>query len=122
MENVHTLMVFVQGQAQAVVLQYKTPMQANDAHDMIFVGAGRVTISDDYGRRLTVKPSDVQMALVQDIDLAIDGNVASMVKNNLVQALTQMRTQSEMDGDPKMKAAVTRAQLTQGLNGGAIRQ
>jgi hypothetical protein len=121
-ENIHTLMLFISGQTQAVVLQYKTPMQANDAHDAAVGKAERVTICDDYGRRLTVRPTDVQMALVQDIDLATDGNVASMVKNNLVQALTQMRTQNEMDADPKVKAAVVRSQLQQGAGGGAFRQ
>ncbi len=122
MDNVFTLMVFPHGQTQAVVLQFKTPMSANDAHDLCVGEAARVTISDDYGRRLTLKPADVQMALVQDIDAATEGNVASMVKNNIIQALTQMRTQNEMDGDPKVKAAVVRSQLQQGAQGGAFRQ
>ena len=122
-ENVHTLMVFVPNQAQAVVLQYKTPMAANDAQDLCVDEAAR---SHDQpmimAAELTLKPADVQMALVQDIDAATEGNVASMVKNNIIQALTQMRTQNEIESDPKVKAAVVRSQLQQGAQGGAFRQ
>lgn len=123
MENVFTLMVFVQNQTQAVVLQYKTAMAAKLAQDEIDTDTpGKVTITDDYGRRLRARPDDVQLSLMQDIDAATEGNVASMVKNNIVQALTQMRTQSEVEADPKVKAAVVRAQLQQGAGGGPFRQ
>ena len=123
MENVFTLMVFVQTQPQAVVLQYKTLTAAKLAQDEIdSTGTDKVTVTDDYGRRLRVKPTDIQLSLVQDIDAATEGNVASMVKNNLIQALTQMRTQNEIESDPKVKAAVVRSQLQQGAQGGAFRQ
>ena len=123
MDNVFTLMVFPHGQTQAVVLQYKTALAAQEAQEKIDCDdTVKVTITDDYGRRLRGRPTDTQLSLVQDVDAAIEGNVASMVKNNLVQYLTQVRTQTEVDADPKIKAAMVRSQLQQGAQGGAFRQ
>ena len=71
MENVHTLMLFCTGQQQAVVLQYKTAAEAKQDRDHATnVALSLVRLADSYGRELTLKPADVQMALVQDIDAA----------------------------------------------------
>jgi hypothetical protein len=122
LENVFTLMVFPDRQTQAVVLQYKTASAALSAQDLIDSDeVGKVTVADDYGRRLRICPADTQLTLMQDVDAAIEGNALSMVKNNAVQALTQMKMQNEIDNDPKMKAAVVRSQLQQGVQG-AFRQ
>ena len=124
MENVFTLMVFPQSQQQAISLQYKSLEPARKNRDILNGGGlNKITVPDDYGRELSIRPCEVQIALLQDIDRASEGNAILAVKNNITQALAQMRTQGEIDADPKVKAAVTRMQLAQGANqSGAFRQ
>lgn len=123
MENVVTLMIFPQGQTQALVLQYKTVESARKARDTLSgAGLDKVMVRDDYSRELTARPCEIQLALLQDIDQVTEGNVLAQVKNNIVQMLSQMRTTDEIEKDPKIKAAQVRAQLSQGLNqAGAFR-
>ena len=115
-ENIWTVMTFCAGQTQAVVLQYKTAAAANRDHDLLMGdGAGKVRLTDDYGRCLSVRPADVPMVLLQDVDRAAEGNTVSNVKNNIANAMAQVATQSEMERNPEVKAAMTRAALTQGV-------
>lgn len=123
MENVFTLMVFPQNQTQAVSLQYKSLEPARKSRDVLNgTGLDKIIVSDDYGRELSIRPCEVQIVLLHDIDKATEGNAILAVKNNITQALAQMKTQAEIEADPKIKAAVVRAQLQQGANGGAFRQ
>ena len=67
-----------------------------------------------------MRAEEISVVLLQDVDLACEGNLISSVKNNVTQAMTQVQTQSEIEKSPAIKAAQTRQQLTNGL--GAIRQ
>lgn len=75
----------------------------------------KVTITDDFGRELTFRPMNVQTTLLQDVDKAAEGNLIANVKNNVAQALGQVRSQAEVEKNPEMKSAMMKAQLTQGM-------
>ena len=127
MDNVWTLMVLPTGQAQALVLQFKSHEKAVSPRDMIDPlgqhGADRVTITDDFGRNLRLHPNDVQITLVQDVAAAVDGNVLSNLHNAIANALTQVRADTEVKMNQKVKNAVTSNGLAQSINtAGAIRQ
>jgi hypothetical protein len=118
MNNIWTLMIFSDRSDQAIVLQYKTVAGAAMDRDKVLAGTDNtVLLVDDYGRQLSLRPSDVAMALLQDVDRAAEGNTASNVKNNVANAIAQVATQSEIEKNPEVKAAMTRAALTQGLAG-----
>jgi hypothetical protein len=121
MENVWTLMLFVQGQPQGLVLQYKTVQAATTARNAIAgPESGKVRVMDDYGRDLTVRAEEAHIILLQDVDMACEGNMVSSVKNNITQALSQVRTQTAIDNSPTIKAAQISQNIRNGM--GAIRQ
>lgn len=119
MDNVYTLMVFETGQPQAVVLQYKGRDHARRDRDIMKSDSPeKVTIIDDFGRELTFRPMNVQTSLLQDVDQASEGNTIANVKNAVSNTVAQTLAQTELEKDPAMKAALARARLMQGANGG----
>lgn len=123
MDNLHTLTVFVHGQPQAVILQYKTAEKAlHDRDAMTRAPGDGVLLGDDYGRELSLRLTGNEIVLYQDVDLAAEGSVLAGVKNNIANTMSQIKSQQEIEKDPAVKSAITRAQLQQSLTGGVIRQ
>lgn len=121
MENLWTLMIFENGQPQALVLQYKGRDNARrDLNLMKPATADKVTVVDDFGRELTIRPMNVQTTLLQDIDRGAEGNLAANVMNNVASSLAQVHTQEELEKHPEVRRAMSRAQLTQGVPGNGI--
>jgi hypothetical protein len=117
--NIWTIMVFAPGQAQGIVLQYKGRDNAVRDHELIDTGRKRVRLVDDFGRVLTMTPTDDTIALLQDVDAAAEGNTIANVKNGLAQQLAQVRGQEEGEKNAEIRNYNTRARFAQ--SGGAIR-
>ena len=111
MDNVFTLMLFLQNQQQGVSLHYKDLQTVQAARDTLTAeGADRVVVGDDFGRELTIRPCDVQIAFLQDVDRAIDSDATLAAKNNVSATLGQMRRQDGIDtprfsGFPRFEGA-----------------
>lgn len=122
MANIWTLMIFAAGQVQGIVLQFTSHDRACETRDKLNAedGFNKVTVADDFGRELSIRPNDAGIILLQDIDQATEGNMVGNVKNNVAQAATQVRTQGEIEKIPEIKAAMLRQQF-QGA-GPVIRQ
>lgn len=118
--NIWTIMVFENNQPQAVVLQYKGRDNARRDRDLMRAATPDVvTVTDDFGRELSFRPMNVQTTLLQDVDLAAEGNTIANVKNGVANQLAQLQTQTELEKNTEMKAALARARFAQ--SGGAIR-
>jgi hypothetical protein len=122
-QKIFTLMVFVPGQPTAIVLQYKEAAKAlKDRNILIRELNKEVVVADDFGRELAFRPNGNEIVLYQDVDLAAEGNTIGSVKNHISNTLSQIMAQEEAEKDPTVKAAMTRARLTQGMNNsGAFR-
>ena len=119
-KNIWTVMIFGTGQVQAIALQYKGRVNARRDRDLATSGGREmVTLVDDFGRELTLRPLDAAIVLLQDVDLAAEGNAIANVKNAVSQQLSQIRAQEEGEKNPEIKQFNTRMRFAQ--SGGAIR-
>lgn len=118
MDNIWTLMVFEQGQAQGVVLQYHGHDHAHrDREIMKGDTPHKVTVTDDFGRELTFRPMNVQTTLLQDVNKASEGNTIANVKNELANQRAQVRVHKAIEDDAEIKNFRTSMRLTQGMQG-----
>lgn len=111
-------MVFEQGQAQGVVLQYHGRDHARRDRD-IMAGATpeKVTGTYDYGRELTFRPMNVQTTLIQDIEKATDANYVVTLKNEECQLLARTLAQAAVGNNAEVQTAMRKQQLASGMQG-----